>query len=92
MKVAEPSISPLKLFFLAFSPRYIIYTLSLIATVVFALASLRDSWFLLPFAIAAILAVIGTRDIAQTQRSLLRNYPITAHIRFLLEEIRPEIR
>ncbi|MBI3507419.1 MAG: FMN-binding glutamate synthase family protein [Proteobacteria bacterium] len=77
---------------LAFTPRYIIYTLSLASTVVFALASFHDSWFLLPFAIAATLAVIGTRDITQTQRSLLRNYPIAAHIRFLLEEIRPEIR
>ncbi len=91
-KPAEPAISPLKIVFLAFTPRYIVYTLSLIATVVFAFASLRDSWFLLPFAVAAILAVIGTRDILQTQRSLLRNYPIAAHIRFLLEEIRPEIR
>jgi glutamate synthase domain-containing protein 2 len=91
-KPAEPTVSPLKFLSLAFSPRYIVYTLSLVATLVFAVASLRDTWFLIPFAVAAFLALVGTRDILQTQRSLLRNYPIAAHIRFLLEEIRPEIR
>ncbi len=35
---------------------------------------------------------MGTHDIFQTRHSILRNYPIAAHIRFLLEEIRPEIR
>ncbi len=38
------------------------------------------------------LAVIGTVDLIQTRHAVLRNYPLTAHIRFILEEIRPEIR
>ena len=39
-----------------------------------------------------MLAALGTHDLLQTRHSLLRNYPIVGHIRFLLEEIRPEIR
>lgn len=38
------------------------------------------------------LFLIGLADIIQTQRSILRNYPLIGHLRFLLEYIRPEIR
>ena len=38
------------------------------------------------------LFLIGFTDIIQTQRSILRNYPLIGHLRFLLEYIRPEIR
>jgi glutamate synthase domain-containing protein 2 len=38
------------------------------------------------------LVAIGTIDLLQTRHAVLRNYPLTAHIRFILEEIRPEIR
>ena len=40
---------------------------------------------------SALLA-LGIYDVRQTQRSILRNYPILGHMRFLLEYIRPEIR
>ena len=36
--------------------------------------------------------LIGLRDLRQTARALLRNYPVIGHLRFLLEWIRPEIR
>ena len=35
---------------------------------------------------------LGFRDLHQSQRSVLRNYPVIGHLRFLLEFIRPEIR
>lgn len=35
--------------------------------------------------------LLGYRDMAQKQHSILRNYPVLGHFRFLLEEIRPEI-
>ncbi len=35
---------------------------------------------------------LGLRDVRQTRRSVLRNYPVIGHLRFLLEFIRPEIR
>jgi glutamate synthase domain-containing protein 2 len=41
---------------------------------------------------AAALVVLGLRDTLQRQRSVLRNYPLIGHLRFLLELIRPEIR
>ncbi len=41
---------------------------------------------------ATALALLGTRDLLQSKRSVLRNYPLIGHMRFLLEYIRPEIR
>ncbi|MEE8104053.1 MAG: FMN-binding glutamate synthase family protein, partial [Planctomycetota bacterium] len=35
---------------------------------------------------------LGTWDLMQTRHSLLRNYPVIGHLRFLLEEIGPELR
>ena len=40
----------------------------------------------------AALTVIGLRDVRQTRHSVLRNYPVIGHLRFLLEWVRPEIR
>ena len=34
----------------------------------------------------------GLHDLFQKSHAVLRNYPISAHLRFLLEEIRPEMR
>ena len=45
------------------------------------------------FAIAFMaLTVLGWRDTMQTRHSVLRNYPVIGHFRFLLEFIRPEMR
>jgi glutamate synthase domain-containing protein 2 len=38
------------------------------------------------------LAGLGWRDTRQRRHSVLRNYPVIGHLRFLLEFIRPEIR
>ena len=38
------------------------------------------------------LVALGVHDLRQSQRSILRNYPIIGHLRFALEFIRPEIR
>ena len=34
----------------------------------------------------------GVYDLRQTKRSILRNYPVIGHLRFMLEFIRPEMR
>ena len=39
-----------------------------------------------------LLVGLGIYDLRQPKRSILRNYPIIGHLRFLLEYIRPEIR
>ena len=42
--------------------------------------------------VSIALAILGCYDLLQTEHSVLRNYPILGHLRFLLEDIRPEIR
>ena len=39
-----------------------------------------------------LLVGLGFRDTRQTRYSVLRNYPVIGHLRFLLEFIRPEMR
>ena len=43
-------------------------------------------------ALGAAGLVLGLRDLRQTKRAVLRNYPVIGHLRFLFEWIRPEIR
>lgn len=38
------------------------------------------------------LSLLGLYDLAQSRRAILRNYPVTGHLRFLFESFRPEIR
>jgi glutamate synthase domain-containing protein 2 len=44
------------------------------------------------FGIGLIGAAIGLYDLLQRNHAVLKNYPLTARLRFLLEGIRPEIR
>ncbi|WP_027927408.1 FMN-binding glutamate synthase family protein [Amycolatopsis benzoatilytica] len=47
-------------------------------------------WFLAgPF---ALFAATGVYDLAQRKHSVLRNYPVLGHARFLLESVRPEMQ
>jgi glutamate synthase domain-containing protein 2 len=46
----------------------------------------------LPALICLALVALGWRDVRQRKHSVLRNYPVIGHARFLLEFIRPEIR
>ena len=59
--------------------------LSLFSLVVFQVG-------LLSFVLFAGLTALGVADLRQTKKSVLRNYPVIGHFRFLLEYIRPEIR
>ncbi len=81
---------------LAFTPRFICYTLSILFTAALLLALL---WYppgiyleALPLAVFGGLAILGTHDLVQTRHAVLRNYPISAHLRFILETVRPEMR
>ena len=56
----------------------------------FALLAFGTGWGGL--LLSAALVALGVHDLRQTQRSILRNYPIIGHLRFALEFIRPEIR
>ena len=81
---------------LAFTPRFVVYTLSILLTAALLLTVLAypPAFYLalVPLAVFAGLTILGTRDLIQTRHAVLRNYPISAHLRFLLDEIRPEMR
>jgi len=51
-----------------------------------------SAWYLVPFAIFGALSLLGLNDVRQTSHSVLRNYPVLGHVRYLMEKIRPEIR
>lgn len=81
---------------LPFAPRFILYTTAVAGTVSLALLALWQP-ALLPFlsvliGVFACFAVLGTVDLLQTRHAVLRNYPLSAHLRFVLEKIRPEMR
>jgi glutamate synthase domain-containing protein 2 len=62
-----------------------------IAAVMWLIASPGGAALLLLLA-AVFLSILGLRDITQTKRAILRNYPISGHARYLMEELRPKIR
>src|SRR6478735_10723913 len=81
---------------LPFSPRFIVLTICAVVTALLIGIGLADGKIfdilLIPIAIFGALTLLGVRDLMQKSHAVLRNYPISAHIRFLLEEIRPEMR
>jgi glutamate synthase domain-containing protein 2 len=87
---------PVETLLLPFSPRYIILTICAVVTVLLLGIGLADrkvfDLVLIPALVFAALTALGIRDLTQKSHAVLRNYPISAHIRFLLEEIRPEMR
>jgi glutamate synthase domain-containing protein 2 len=80
---------------LPFQPRFIVYTAVLLITAILLIEFLigyTTFFVVIPLVLFAALSAVGTIDLIQTRHAVLRNYPLTAHIRFILEEIRPEIR
>jgi glutamate synthase domain-containing protein 2 len=63
-----------------------------LAAATFGLALALDAWWWLAAAPLLLLAALGVYDLVQPNHSVLRNYPVAGHLRFLLEEIRPEIQ
>ncbi|NLG47994.1 FMN-binding glutamate synthase family protein [Gordonia sp. (in: high G+C Gram-positive bacteria)] len=56
------------------------------------LVFLVSPWWLFLTVPLALIAAVGLYDLVQTRHSILRNYPVLGHFRFLLESIRPEIQ
>lgn len=46
-------------------------------------------WLAVP---AALVFALGIYDLIQTRHSVLRNYPVLGHLRFLMEDLRPELQ
>ena len=75
-----------------FPIRYTAFGVSVLGLLLslFALLGLgAGGWAVLLF---TTLVAIGVYDVRQNKRSILRNYPIIGHLRFMLEFIRPEMR
>ena len=82
---------------LPFTPRFVTFTLAIIAMLAIALVHGDDgcdrrSSGGSPFRRPAGLSALGVHDLLQERHAILRNYPIAAHLRFIFEAIRPEIR
>ena len=79
---------------LPLQPRFIVFTAVVLVTACLTVALFISPsiYIAIALAICAALTTVGTVDLIQTRHAVLRNYPLTAHIRFILEEIRPEIR
>ena len=75
-----------------FPVRYAVWLLCAMAMLLAAFTWVAFSiggWVVLGF---MFLTGLGWRDVQQTRHSVLRNYPVIGHLRFLLEFIRPEMR
>jgi len=81
---------------LPFTPRFIALTLCIAVTALCVGAAAAQGGWLTPWSVPIILfgglSLLGIRDLFQKRHAVLRNYPISAHLRFLLEELRPEMR
>jgi len=81
---------------LPFSPRFIVLTTCAVVTALLLGVGIVDhkafDILLIPLLVFGALTLLGIRDLVQKSHAVLRNYPISAHLRFLLEEIRPEMR
>ena len=85
----------MRILLLPLTARFIAFTIVVVITAILLIALLAGYppiFIAIPLVPFAALSVLGTMDLIQTRHSVLRNYPLTAHIRFILEEICPEIR
>jgi glutamate synthase domain-containing protein 2 len=56
------------------------------------LAVVVSPWWTFLAVVLVTVAATGIYDLLQTRHSILRNYPVLGHLRFLLEKIRPELQ
>ncbi|MFJ2956612.1 FMN-binding glutamate synthase family protein [Streptomyces sp. NPDC087270] len=73
--------------------RSLAVALTLLAAVAAAVAAVAASpWWWVATVPLAALGLLGLYDLSQRRHSVLRNYPVLGHARFLLEKIRPELQ
>ena len=69
-----------------------VFWLMVVLTIVFVVLTVVHSiWWLIGVVIARRPGAVGIWDLLQTKHSILRNYPIVGHARFLLEDAGPEL-
>jgi glutamate synthase domain-containing protein 2 len=62
-----------------------------VLAVVLAVLTGAVAWIVVAVVLAAVVAV-GLHDLTQCGHSILRNYPLLGHMRFVLEKVRPELQ
>lgn len=72
--------------------RFTTYALSIIGLILSLVGLAFSGLWWIGVVIFAALVVLGTHDLRQRRRTVSRNYPILAHMRYLLESIGPEFR
>jgi glutamate synthase domain-containing protein 2 len=75
-----------------FPVRYTVFAVAAMGLMLsaFTLVAFNVGWFWL--VVFGAMVVVGVFDMMQTKRSVLRNYPVIGHLRYMLEFVRPEIR
>lgn len=73
--------------------RYTVCVAAIVLTLISVWGAISYTpWLWLSTAVFGALVLVGIRDLRQRKHSILRNYPIIGHMRFIFESIRPEIR
>ncbi|MDR7166569.1 glutamate synthase domain-containing protein 2 [Nocardia kruczakiae] len=73
--------------------RFFLFGLLAVAVVVLGVIAAIGSWAWWILAVGAgLLVLVGAYDLVQRRHSILRNYPLLGHMRYLLESIRPELQ
>lgn len=75
-----------------FMERYYFFGFVILGTIVAGVFALLWLPALILFVIGLGATLLGVWDLVQTRHSILRNYPVIGHMRWLFEGIRPEIR
>ena len=72
--------------------RAVVAATVLVAAAVMAGALLWSPWWWVLALPAVLLSGLAVHDLFQRRHSVLRNYPVVGHLRFLLERMRPELQ
>ena len=72
--------------------RFLVFGLAVLAALVLSAGWLAGREWGGATVVATALAIVGLYDLLQQRHSVLRNYPVIGHFRFLFESVRPELR
>jgi len=73
--------------------RFLSISVLVVLVVVVGIIAAIGSWaWWIIVAVLAVFLAIGIYDLVQKKHSVLRNYPVVGHLRYLLEDLRPELQ
>lgn len=86
-KASKPTSDYSSNYLFLIMPRFFLFW---VCVAIVPIAAFLKIWWLCGIAIC--LTLLGLYNLTQKRHAILRNYPISGHIRFLFENFRPEIR